>query len=137
MANLTKQHSDDTDTGGVVVRYCHKTSMSPDLHEQVTRTELARNLAILKGYTFAGDYDPARRYPGHVYFVPDDTLVNVQAVRELGIHNAQDLFGGLVPYPFVATKTITHPARRWRSLCAGRLEFGFKQRSGTCRAVRV
>jgi hypothetical protein len=30
-------------------------------------------------------------------------------VRSLGIRNEDDLFGGVVPHPFVATKTITHP----------------------------
>ncbi len=44
-----------------------------------------------------------------LYFVPDDTLVGVEAARQLGIHDERDLFGGIVPYPFVATKTITHP----------------------------
>jgi hypothetical protein len=48
------------------------------------------------------------RRDGHVYFVPDDTLTVAHA-REVGIVSENDLFGGVVPYPFVATKTITHP----------------------------
>jgi hypothetical protein len=43
-----------------------------------------------------------------LYFVPNDTLVTTGVAQELGISSEQDLFGGVVPYPFVATKTITH-----------------------------
>src|SRR5206468_3252122 len=80
----------------------------PDVHEKTTRTRIARKLATLKGYDFAGDYDSAKRYGHRIYFVPDDTLSGVEA-RQLGIRNEHDLFGGVVPYPFVATKAITHP----------------------------
>jgi hypothetical protein len=41
--------------------------------------------------------------------VPSRTLVGVEAARALGIRGEDDLFGGVVPHPFVATKTITHP----------------------------
>ena len=41
--------------------------------------------------------------------MPDDTLIGVDLARRLGIYDEQDLFGGIVPHPFVATKTITHP----------------------------
>ena len=78
-------------------------------HERVTRTEIARRLAELKAFSFAGEHDPSRHYPGPVYFVPSDTLVGVEAVNALGIRDEQDLFGGVVPYAFVATKAITHP----------------------------
>jgi hypothetical protein len=44
-----------------------------------------------------------------LYFVPNDTLVGIARARELGIQSEKDLFGGVVPYPFIATKTITHP----------------------------
>lgn len=45
---------------------------------------------------------------GHTYLVPDRTLTREQAA-ELGIRGPQDLFGGVVPHPFVATKSIVHP----------------------------
>jgi hypothetical protein len=83
-------------------------SRPPDLHERTTRTCIARKLAKLKGYEFAGDYDSAKRYRPRLYFVPDDTLTAVEA-RQLGIRDEHDLFGGVVPYAFVATKAITHP----------------------------
>ncbi|MEN3366431.1 MAG: hypothetical protein V7606_3705, partial [Burkholderiales bacterium] len=43
-----------------------------------------------------------------LYFVPGDTLVDFRLARSLGIHGESDLFGGVVPFPFIATKTITH-----------------------------
>jgi hypothetical protein len=36
----------------------------PDVDEKTTRTCIARKLAALKGYDFAGEYDPAKRYGG-------------------------------------------------------------------------
>lgn len=79
-----------------------------DTHSRVARTELAKKLATLKGCVFAGEYDPSRSYPGPLYFVPSDTLPRPTAAA-LGIHTEQDLFGGVVPHSFVATKVITHP----------------------------
>jgi hypothetical protein len=42
-----------------------------------------------------------------VFLVPDETLVAADA-RRLGVAGAGRLFGGVVPYRFVATKAITH-----------------------------
>ena len=77
-------------------------------HERATREEVARRLAALKGFDFAGEYDPGSRHPGPVYFVPSDTLVGPGAAV-LGVRDEHDLFGGVVPQAFVATKAITHP----------------------------
>jgi hypothetical protein len=78
-------------------------------HERATHAEAARRLAALKGFDFAGEYDPGARYPGPVYFVPGDTLVGVQTANALGIRGEDDLFGGVAPHAFIATKVITHP----------------------------
>jgi hypothetical protein len=97
---------------GVVVVY------SPDQrgfvhdHERVTRAGIAKRLAALKGFDYAGAFEPVTRYPGAVYFVPNDTLVGIDRVRELGIRSEHDLFGGVVAAAFVATKAITHPLVR-------------------------
>src|SRR4051794_1975408 len=61
------------------------------------------------GYDYAGQYDRSARYTGKVYFVPGDTLVGIRQARELGITGEPDLFGSVVPFPFVATKAISHP----------------------------
>lgn len=76
-------------------------------HEDVTLARMAERLAVLKGYEFAGEYDSKNAYRSAVFFVPQDTLVCEQA-RQLGIQREDQLFGGCVPYPFMATKSITH-----------------------------
>jgi hypothetical protein len=77
-------------------------------HERETHAQIARRLAALKGFAFAGPYEPGRRYPGPVYFVPSATLDGVEAAA-LGIRGEHDLFGGVVPHAFAATKVISHP----------------------------
>src|SRR5262245_42751404 len=92
---------------GTVVTYT--AAARAHLHDGVTQAALAARLAALKGYHFAGEYDPADRPSGRVYFVPGATLVGVAAADALGVRTEDDLFGGVVPHPFVATKAITHP----------------------------
>jgi hypothetical protein len=77
-------------------------------HDHATCEALGRLLAGIKGIAFAGHYDARRRYARTPYFVPTDTLVGVDLARSLGIESVDDLFGGVVPYPFVATKSISH-----------------------------
>ncbi len=48
-------------------------------------------------------------YSGAVYFIPDETILGFELARSLGISSEHDLFGGVVPHPFVATKAISHP----------------------------
>jgi hypothetical protein len=93
---------------GVVVTYSPAGRAHARLHERAVQASLGRTLAALLGYDFAGEYDPSGRYPGRVYFVPSETLLSGEA-RALGVRGEGDLFGGVVPHPFVATKTITHP----------------------------
>ena len=78
-------------------------------HDHATCCEIARKLAAIKGYRFAGEYDDRVSYPHTVYFVPTETLIGVERARTLGIASEHDLFGGIVPHPFVATKSISHP----------------------------
>jgi hypothetical protein len=94
---------------GTVVQYIDSESEPPAKHESVSRAKIATKLAALKGYDFGGDYDPARHYTRPLYFVPSDTLIGFESARKIGIRDEHDLFGGVVPYPFAATKTITHP----------------------------
>jgi hypothetical protein len=98
----------DVGLEGVVVSYAPQDGFNPESHECVTRMQIAEQLAALKGYEFAGEYDDTVRYPETLYYVPSRTLVGSEGSR-LGIRNQDDLFGGVVPYPFVGTKTISHP----------------------------
>ena len=103
-------------------------------HMASTRNELARRLAALTGFAYRRRIRSAVATPATpTYFVPSDTLDRETAARA-GIRRESDLFGGVVPHPFVATKTITHPLvdtpSRRRS--AGRAEF--PRRVAGCRA---
>src|SRR3954452_17513689 len=84
-------------TQGVVVTYSPQEHAYRDSHERVTRTEIGKRVAALKGYAFAGEYDRSACYSGPVYFVPSDTLLGGEAA-DLGIRSEHDLFGGVVPY---------------------------------------
>ena len=95
-------------TRGAVVVYSPAEGFNSQSHESVTRMRLGEQLAKLKGYAFAGEYEESGAYDGPLYFVPSRTLDGPAAAR-LGIAGENDLFGGVVPYPFVGTKTITHP----------------------------
>lgn len=81
-------------------------------HERATHLEIARRLAALKGFDAAGEFDSDQRYADPVYVLPAFTLVGTDAASALGIRSEQNLFGGVVPYPFAATKAITHPLVR-------------------------
>lgn len=74
-------------------------------HDVAGKTELAKRLAALLGYAFEPSLDAA---DGPVYLVPSDTLTSAEALR-LGVRGPDDLFGGVVPHAFMATKAITHP----------------------------
>ena len=91
---------------GTVVTYSCRASRH---HESVTLRELASRLAAIKDCDFGDEYDPVRRYSAPLYFVPNDTLVGIEAAQGLGINGEHDLFGGVVPFAFAATKMITHP----------------------------
>lgn len=78
-------------------------------HERVVHWELARRLARLQGLAFLGARQLPAAGPGRPYWVPADTLVGAEQARQLGIETENDLFGGLVPHPFIATKSISHP----------------------------
>lgn len=81
---------------------------TPRGHDRQSRASVARHLADVMGWTFGGDHDPGSDYPDPLYFVPNDPLLGAQA-EALGIRGTRDLFGGVVPHAFIATKAITHP----------------------------
>lgn len=81
-------------------------------HDQLTKMAVARHLAELLEARFIGIL------PGHIpqpaaslLVVPSETLIG-DPCRQLEMHGASEVFGGIVPYPFVATKVITHPLVR-------------------------
>ncbi len=94
---------------GSVVVYSAADAEARNEHEIASRCEIARRLAHLKGFDFAGEFDPQHVYPGAVYVVPDDTIVGSDSAATLGVSCAGDLFGGVVASAYQATKAITHP----------------------------
>ncbi len=74
-------------------------------HDTLSRVAVARRLAQLLGYGFSGATPLAGAGP--VYHVPGRTLVQEEAAA-LGIRGEHDLLGGVVPWPFVATKIVSH-----------------------------
>jgi len=93
-----------------VVTYWGQCSVPQDGHEFATLEALAREIASLKGCRYAGLFD-AEHHHGPLYFVPRDTLCGDEAGR-LKVSGTQDIFGGAVLHPHVATKVITHPLVR-------------------------
>ncbi|MHB1123238.1 MAG: DUF3182 family protein [Ramlibacter sp.] len=93
---------------GVVVTHAPDEHDHASEHERSTHAALARQLAGLLGYAAGGEYRPGRHGASHLYFLPSTTLTTDQALA-LGIRGVDDLFGGVVPHPFVATKAISHP----------------------------
>ncbi|OCR26959.1 hypothetical protein AFK24_00835 [Pseudomonas syringae] len=78
-------------------------------HEVVVHQALAEKLAGLLGTQFEGLYDSAIHTQPGLYYVPSDTLIGKQEHSALHIDDANDLFGGLISQPFMATKAISHP----------------------------
>ncbi|MCD5996609.1 DUF3182 family protein [Pseudomonas sp. CDFA 602] len=89
----------------VVLLPTHKTLAT---HEVVTHQALAEKLATLLGAEFAGLHDSAIHQGPGIYYVPSDTLVGKDHPRQLDIQSEDDLFGGLIAEPFMATKALSH-----------------------------
>ena len=92
---------------GAVVLFIDAES-DPSIHERRVHEEIAGKVAALKEYRFAGVHDRVTHFRCALYFVPVRTLTEADVMR-LGIHGEADLFGGVVPFPLVGTKAITHP----------------------------
>lgn len=77
-------------------------------HDRASRAWVGEALAILKGYEYAGPFDPQRDYAAPLYAVPCDALLPEEA-QALAVRSGDDLFGGVVPHAFVRTKSVVHP----------------------------
>lgn len=76
-------------------------------HDAATKAAVARDIAELLGLPFSDD--PADAREGHApYLVPCQTVVGLGTAARLGVQGPEDLFGGVVPQAFMASKVITH-----------------------------
>jgi hypothetical protein len=92
---------------GTVVLHLSRPLSFLEGHEGRTLSWVAESIARLKDFDYAAAPDSVDPSAGSLFFVPDETLVSGDAAA-LGVSSAKDLFGGVVPYPFVKTKTISH-----------------------------
>ena len=90
----------------------------PPGHDHQSKARVAEGLAALLGWEYAGELADLEPTQAPVYLVPRETLTAAEAAR-LGVRGPLDLFGGVVPQPFVATKLITHGARHDAVVPAG------------------
>ncbi|WP_419219432.1 DUF3182 family protein [Pseudomonas syringae] len=90
----------------VVLLPTHKTLST---HEVVVHQVLAQKLAELLKAEFVGVYDRTLHQGAGLYFVPSDTLIDRAALAYPDIRSADDLFGGVIAEPFMATKALSHP----------------------------
>jgi Protein of unknown function (DUF3182) len=95
-------------TQGVVLVYFSRLGGWLRPHQEIMLEVDAKAIARVKQYAFGGRYRDGFAHPGRVYFVPDETLL-VEEAASLGITSFRDLYGGVVPQPFVKTKSIAHP----------------------------
>jgi Protein of unknown function (DUF3182) len=108
MSMPAEQPASAVRAAGTVMAYTQGLRGYASEHELMTRMEVVRRLAQLKGYGVSEEFAQAPGL-GTVYYVPSDTLVGVERAKAMGIRDRDDLFGGVVPHPFVSTKAITHP----------------------------
>ncbi len=93
---------------GTVVALLAPGSRRASEHERTALERHAQAIARLLGWQAGGWHDAAQTYAGAVYFVPSETLSTDQA-GQLGVVGPNDLYGGVVPHAFVASKAISHP----------------------------
>ena len=76
-------------------------------HELSCHAAIGARLGRLMNIPFKGCYQPGRDV--RPYFIPSDTLTSLSEAAALGIASEADLFGGVVPEPYMAGKAISHP----------------------------
>ncbi|WP_442108750.1 DUF3182 family protein [Pseudomonas sp. NUPR-001] len=80
---------------------------TPD-HEHSVHLKLAERLAqLLHTQVVAPEASPSAH--DNLYYLPTETLIDPARYQEMGIVSDQDLFGGMVARPYMATKAISHP----------------------------
>jgi hypothetical protein len=99
-------------------------------HERASERGIAARLAAMMGCSLdeVGDLATALARGDLGYVVPDATIAGLATARAIGIRGEEDLFGGVVPFPFVATKTISHPLIEPAAAAPAGWQAGFGER---------
>lgn len=77
----------------------------------ITQQVLSQRFAALLDIKLLASPDTTAHPPldlNECYYLPSHTLLQHEA-KALGIKSLQDLYGGVVPYPFLLYKTLSHP----------------------------
>jgi hypothetical protein len=124
-------------TQGVVVVYFSRLGGWLRPHQKLMLEVDAKAIARVKQYAFGGRYRDGLAHSGRIYFVPDETLL-VEEASSLGITSARDLYGGVVPQPFVKTKSIAHrsSAMTLSGRTAGRIHSRSRYTRSYCVAIQ-
>ena len=77
-------------------------------HEHSVHLKLAERLAQLLDTQVVVPTHPPTAHD-NLYYLPTETLIDPARYQEIGIASTQDLFGGVVARPYMATKAISHP----------------------------
>ncbi|KXF79148.1 hypothetical protein ATN84_05300 [Paramesorhizobium deserti] len=86
----------------------HAGDQSP--HKLATLVSLGRRIAEIKGCAFLEAASPAAfGMMADCYYVPLETIALEECIGREAVFGCHDLFGGIVPHAFMATKVITHP----------------------------
>lgn len=101
---------------GIVAAFPRRAQASE--HDVASQDALASRLAALLGRSYVPGYRPSRHRGGPTpYYVPDRSIVGAARAAVLGINSSADLYGGVVPHAFVATKSISHGLVAPRARC--------------------
>lgn len=90
-----------------VVVYFGKLGGRLQEHQRIMLMKDAETIARLLSCNFEGKYCAGRPFAGTTFYVPDDSLLPEEA-SALGIQHPEEFYGGIVPFPFVKTKVISH-----------------------------
>jgi len=94
-------------TEGIVAAFPRRAQASE--HEVASLDAQASRVAALLGRRYVPGYRPSRQRGGPTpYYVPDRSLVGTARAAVLGITSEADLYGGVAPHAFVATKSVSH-----------------------------
>lgn len=93
----------------VVTYYRNNSRDDFSAHEIASFSYIAERIAALLSCDYTGDYthQQVRAVDSQFYFVPSDTLSTDEAAL-LRIEGPNQIFGGCVPFSFLADKCITH-----------------------------